>query len=45
MSKMNINKVNSKLIREGQNNLISYNISVYKDKTIDKYLEIDNFYL
>ena len=44
MNKYNINKVNTKLIR-GQDSLNLYNVSILINKTIDKYLEIDNFCL
>ena len=45
MNKNGINLVNSKLIGEGASNLNLYNINKLKYKTIDKYLETDNFCL
>ena len=40
-----INYVNYKLTRGGVKLTKPYNISIYKEITIDKYLAIDNFYL
>ena len=44
MDKYGTSDVNFSLIK-GASYLVSYNISILKYKTIDKYLEIDNFYI
>ena len=45
MNRFNYNNTISKILIGGRNRLNPYNIGVYKNITINSYLEIDNFCL